>query len=559
MATYYIKGSTSPVRLTDKEFVARGGEKSVYARGGTAYCVYHDRRDAIPAAKIAELAAIGHPSIVVPTAELMDGRRRRCGETMPFVDRSHSPANPNVKPLVLCQLFTNAFRRKHGVTDEHVVRITDAMLEAARACHAAGVVMVDPNEANWLVDRSLESVYLIDTACMQTRGFPGTAIKPAIRDHTRNGFDQSTDHFSLAVVLAWLWVGVHPYLAFHPDWKHMDANAAMRPRMERRCSFFRPGTEFNRACRPVEAIPDSLRMWLKAELENGARIQPPNICGEPLAVAAQVVAVLPSKAKADAVRLELILKAEADIVGVYGDEIIASHDPRGVVVFTPVLGKPVRVMSVDGTLSLTLATTGEPIPLSVKANAVFESGGRAYTVGDTEIGEIRFNEVNGGVRATVQRVGTVADLPTTRTWPGCVVQNLLGKYLVSVFPDSGLCLQYQLPGLEGWQILDAKYEKGVLGVCAESGGRYKMLACRFALGDQDCLPIADEVGDVNLAVTDRGVCAMLDPGGEMRLFSNRVGDVRMERLAFPAPDATLLSRGHKVVAAVGPRLYDIVF
>lgn len=549
MPVYYVKGSGTKVTLTDKNFVARGGEKSVYHIGGTAYCVYHDPKNAIPAGKITELASLTMPEIVRPTAELLDANQKHCGETMPFVTDSVAPNDSSVAPVVLCHLFTNSFRKRHGVTEKHITKITDAMLAVTRHCHQHGVVLVDPNETNWLVKSSLDDVFLIDTSCVQTASYPGTAIKPAIHDwNAGRHFTPQSDYFSLAVVLGWLWVGVHPYMTYHPKWEgtKLDPAQVLEQRMRKNCSFFDPETELNRACRRLEDIPSGLRDWLKAVLQDGKRLPPPNTCGEAVVVLQTAAAVVSSNSY---VTITELARFASDIVRVFGSEV--SHKLGEVVVHTPLRNTVVRAAALKGMLD------GVP-EITCRAKAVIESHGRLLVVADDSVSEIVFNEFSTTkLRATIRYVGSIADVPTTRVFRGCVLQSLLGRYLLSIFPEPGQCRQHQLRELEGWQVLDAGYESGVLLVMAESGGQYRLWRYRFDGEKSDSVVLSDQFGDVNFAVTDNGVCAILLPNGDLLACRSKSGVAGEKRVVFPSPDMLLFARGAHIVGAVGPVLYKV--
>lgn len=555
MTTYYVRGSGAAVSLTDKDFVAKGGEKSVYAKGPTAYCVYHDPAHAISPAKISELAVLTLPEIIKPVSELLDVKKRHCGETMPFVTDSFAPADSSIRPLVLCQLFTNAFRRKNGVTNDHVVKVTDAILHLTAHCHSKGVVMVDPNETNWLVKPTLDGVYLIDTSCFQTASFPGTAIKPAIRDWNAKAFARESDWFSMAVVLGWLWAGIHPYIAHHPEWQHLDSNAAMEPRMRKHVSFFDPATQFNRACRPLAEIPSALSGWLRAVLQDGKRVAPPSACGASVSI---ILPAITAPASVAGITLTKIGDYDADIVGVYGDIVItAGAQSKTIIVRTPVKAIPIAAAEHNRTLHLEDWKTKAAIPITVSADSVLESEGRIYAVSGGVVNEVVFNELASGVRATVKHVGSIADLPSTRVFPGCIVQNLLGRYLLSVFPESGKCQQHQLRELEGWQILGAKYERGVFVAMVEQSGTYRHWLYRFSGDKQDSQQIGDQFGDVNFCVTERGACVIMEPNGTLRITMNTPGNHSLKRIACPLADGDLFSDGAAVLAAVGKTLYRL--
>ena len=88
------------VTLGQQDFVARGGEGTVYARAGTAYKVWDDPARVVPAAKLRELAAIRDPRVIRPERRLLDPRGAPVGITMRHVSGG----------WVLGQLLTRAFR-----------------------------------------------------------------------------------------------------------------------------------------------------------------------------------------------------------------------------------------------------------------------------------------------------------------------------------------------------------------------------------------------------------------------------------------------------------------
>ena len=558
MPTYYVKGSGASITLTDKQFIAKGGEKEVYAIGPTAYCVYHDPSQAMSPDKIAELSVLTDPSIIKPTCELLDSKKRHCGEVMPFVSDSFAPSDPSIRPLVLCQLFTNAFRRKNGVTLDHIRKITDSILSLSAHCHSKGVVMVDPNETNWLVKPSLDGTCLIDTSCFQTATFPGTAIKPAIRDWNAKKFTRESDWFSMAVVIGWLWAGIHPYLSHHPDWEHIDSNAAMEPRMRSHVSFFDPKTEFNRACRPLSEIPSALQNWLRSTLQDGKRLAPPKTCGDPVSV--RLPQTVKNPTAVSGISVSKISVSASDIIGVFGDILVLEDSwmKDAVVGFTPLKNIAVAAkITNERSLSLSRCDTKASIQVIVRANRVFETEGRLYTVSGSIVSELIFNELASELRVTAKQVGNVADLQTTRVYQGCVVQNLLGKYLLSIFPESGKCQQYHLEELGGRQILGAKYERGVLCVMSEQSGCYELWMYRFSGAKQDATLVSTDFGDVNFCVTDRGACVLSTPDGSIKILMNSPGSAYSKTIKNPIPDSTLFSDGSKVFAAEEKILYRL--
>src|SRR5262245_34856578 len=77
----YIRGGGS-VSLSQADFVAQGGEGSVYVKGSLAYKIYSDPQKMIPAAKLQELSALTAPNIIKPQDVLLNSRHTPVGYTM---------------------------------------------------------------------------------------------------------------------------------------------------------------------------------------------------------------------------------------------------------------------------------------------------------------------------------------------------------------------------------------------------------------------------------------------------------------------------------------------
>src|SRR4051794_32103988 len=96
---YYVENQ-GDISLGQKEFLASGGEKSVYFRGTTAYAIYHEASKMISTGKIKELSALTMPEIFRPEALIYDDARQKIvGHTMRFVPDTES----------LCKCFTKGF------------------------------------------------------------------------------------------------------------------------------------------------------------------------------------------------------------------------------------------------------------------------------------------------------------------------------------------------------------------------------------------------------------------------------------------------------------------
>ena len=105
MKTYFLKGQ--PLQLTDRDFLAEGGEGKVYVQGVWAYKIFHDPKKALPKAKLIELATLDRPEILGPRLLIEDQNGLLAGYTMPFG-----------KGEPLCKFFTESYRARLFSTDD---------------------------------------------------------------------------------------------------------------------------------------------------------------------------------------------------------------------------------------------------------------------------------------------------------------------------------------------------------------------------------------------------------------------------------------------------------
>lgn len=248
-----------PVRLDQSDFVGQGGEGRVYARGSTAYKIYADPARMIPVAKIKELAVLAHGDIIRPDEVLLDGNNRPVGYTM----RRVQDAEP------LCRLFTRAFRDRKGVTQRQIIALVREFQETVQYVHDRGVLVVDMNEMNFLVDRDVQRILFIDVDSYMTPGFPATAIMDSIRDRHASSYSIKTDWFSFAVLAFQMFIGVHPYRGKHPTLTDLDA------RMTANVSVFNPAVTVPATSYPLDTLPSAYRDWFEAVFEHGQRTPPP--------------------------------------------------------------------------------------------------------------------------------------------------------------------------------------------------------------------------------------------------------------------------------------------
>lgn len=544
MTTYII--GTNPkikVNLTDKDFVGKGGEKTVYQKGGTAYCVYHSPDQAMPKEKVSLLAAIGDPAVITPKSLLFDSKQRRVGETMDFIADAY----------VLCQLFTNKFRSRHGIDNSTIVSISKEMIRIMEVCHKAGAIMVDPNDNNWLVSKDFRSVYAIDTSCFQVAGFPPTAIKAAVRDPHSSLFDERSDFYSLAVVLGWLWVGIHPFGMYHP--KYEMTPDGMQQKMRDGVSFFDSDAELNRACRPIQEIPGPLMQWMKDVYTSPkVRYAPPSdFTSTKLFVdTTQLV----GGENLDITHLKAYSRTILDLF-----VSVPSFERGEVIVKSPISGSRVGISIQDGLVRFDGPVVNPP---EIYASKVFYSGGAAYAVsGDNVIG-FHLSDRDAGVQISMRTAShIVANHHALKVFRGGVIQKLLNRCLLTVFPSELSSYVVSLPEMSGKKLLDAMVVENVLVAVWESGGEHFRSVFRFSddFSTYDCDEVkVDSYHDANFTVC-RGRLVMVDENGLLHVSHAAMGKPGKKIIDDPGIDGDcyLSTDGSRVLMSKGNSVYRVQF
>ena len=258
MDIYNAKGMR--MRIKDTDFLTEGGEGKLYALGERVVKLYHDPLKVIAADKLDRLARLDRPTIIRPLEFVFDQFGHRIG----FVMRKVNAA------VALPRLFTTAYWNANGITVEKIAHLVKSMQETISFIHQHGCLQVDGNEFNYMTKADLSTAYFIDVDSYQAPGYPATVIMPSIRDYTQNGFNESTDWFSFAIVAFQLFSGIHPYKGRHPDFKSGD----FKGRIKAGISVFHPEVTYPQSVRDFSLIPPSYLQWFQ-QVFAGARTAPP--------------------------------------------------------------------------------------------------------------------------------------------------------------------------------------------------------------------------------------------------------------------------------------------
>ena len=529
-----IKGTKKSVILQPKDYIAGGGEGDVYAKDGIAYKLYKDPAKMIPEGKMADLSGISAANVIRPLEIVCDENGNNLGYTMTHVKDT----------LTLCQLFPRSFKEREGLDPQKVLNLVRSMQTDVQAIHKAGVLIVDLNEMNTLVSKDFGQAFWIDVDSYQTKHFKATAIMASVSDPQvkSNLFSEGSDWFSFAVLAFQLFIGIHPYKGKHPTIKGME------DRMKASLSVFDPSVALPPVCYPLDVIPPVYRDWFKAVLQSGKRAAPPSdlqatapvftkLTHAILSSQKLVIQLLRALGDANEVVRQFAYEASAGLevaqtskslfIGshahVSGSDLIHVGFTSGAQPLAVTLGSVKK-----NRLHIYPVQGGQCEGLDLHVDEVSTYQGRVYVRSGSSILELGFigNQKSDGQLNVVVVPKQVCSVmtPSIQMFQGGILSSMLGDIYVSLFPRTKASFQVRLPELDGFRILDAKFDSGVLMVVAGKKGIYSRFVFRFA--DDFSSYDSRRVGDItanglNFVVLDSGVCVCLTEEDNLELFSSK--------------------------------------
>ncbi len=554
------------VTLSKSDFAAAGGEGSVYVRGATAYKLY-GAPDAhggfafaphkmIPLGKIQELSGLSLPDIIRPEDALLDGNGTPVGYTMRAVTDA----------VCLCQTFPKAYRDRNHLSADDMLRLVQTLQAGVRHVHDAGVLIVDLNEMNFLVDKTHQRVFFIDVDSYQTVHFPATALMDSVRDRHSAVFSKETDWFSFGIVSFQMLMGIHPYKGKHDTLKTLDE------RMQNNVSVLNASVRLPAVAPPLTVIPEAWRDWYRAVFERGVRIAPPDGL-TPVVALAPVTTIRVAGSGSDNFDIEDAGRFDGAVVSIWGAVTLTASGvyvgarrvgdapPGAVLGVTPLQNAPVLAHLENGKVILTDVLRKQTLPLDLAGQEVTASDGRIYVRQNDKLLEVTLTELPNRLLAGVQVVGQVLG-QATRLFEGVAIQNLLGAAFAGLLPASGRFVEVRVPELDTYRIVDARYERGVLAVAGEKGGRYDRLVFRFdeRHASYDVRQTGDVAApDINFAVLDSGVVALMNENETLELFAKTPGSATVKQVPDRevGGDCRLFRHGAQTLIARGDRLYKI--
>ena len=516
------------LRVGPADYVATGGEGSVWRKGPVALKVWEDPARAVAGRmveKVRLLSALKHPCVVPPEAVATDAKGRPVGYAMSWVEDGWA------LPLA----FTNDWRAAQGFGDAEALAFASRMREVVSFVHGRGAIMGDANELNVLgvgKGRNAEPRY-IDCDSWVLPGFPGDKILPTVRDWHAGPFTKEADWFAWGVTTFQLLTGIHPYRGTHPGFARND----LEGRLKANASVFDQGVRMPPSVRDPARIPAPLLEWYRAAFREGYRGVPPDPRAAPSAAPAAPRRAGPPRDAKLAIALAFRLPAPVlrevapDLLMLEGGALVGLPDGR-----TWGVGDPDASYArlPDGSLLAAKAAGGRvafdvlrPGPgaapamadSGIAARAVWAAEGRAFAVTAGGLLELQAREM-GAKRMLLPGKRWSLNPDTTFLGDGLALHDALGaRFLVAPF-GTGAVAMVRARELDGLKPV-AAIRRGHVAVASFIGrdGAYRRATmlfdaaygtCRIALADADD-------GALDEAITPTGVVVRFDHDGRLDL------------------------------------------
>ncbi|KKK69234.1 hypothetical protein LCGC14_2936080, partial [marine sediment metagenome] len=377
---------------------------------------------------------------------------------------------PDTYPL--CKTFTKSFRQKTILDDKLSFSLIKRMQETIKHIHSKGILIVDINELNFLIENYFSEIFFIDVDSYKTPSFPPTAIMQNIRDRHSSSFSTNTDWFSFGIVSFQMFIGIHPFQGKYKPYGHLDADKRLDARMKNNISIFRDDVTYPRICRSLEIIPEAYRRWYEAIFEGKTRVPPPDDI-----TAAIIITPEYQEMKSDSdLEIIKIQDFKEEIIDYFSDngieivetlnKIYTNNDPYEIkkdcaIAITPKGNVPYVGWLKNKELCLYNLEEKKDLPVELTAEKIMSYNGRIFTKNKDKLSEINFIELANSTQASSRIVCNVLEKATV-LYDGLVLQNMLGSFIISIFPKINHCYQLNISELNEHKIIDDKYENHVL-------------------------------------------------------------------------------------------------
>jgi len=533
----YVNGQK--VNLSQKDYVTKGGEGSIFRKGDIAYKIYTDLNKMIPVAKIGELSTLDNPSIVRPRGVVYNNKKHEVGFTMDWLDGDI---------IALCKMFTNTFRDNNRIENDHVIQLVENIKNVTQFIHDRKFLIVDGNELNYMVANDFVTPYFIDVNAWKSPSYPATAIMPSIRDWTVNDFTVLSDWFSFGIISFQLFVGIHPFKGKHIGYKKND----FINRIKNCVSVFNSSVSLPPTTRDFNLIPSAYKDWYYQMFENGERRPPPQMPGTTGKIQVRVHLIQSTdnfdirelhEYLGDVLYHNPFLNITKTKERLYIGKTDYKVAPNVEVIFTPLEQHPILVKIEDKRVKFKSFTLPSP-KIDIQCTDTMIINNTLFLKNKEKLMEFTFKVANGMIHPFIKTLWNI-EPNSSQIFSGVVVQSILGKtYLAIPLPsyDKSYFINNPVPELDGFQIMDAKHDNKVCILTGHKGGVYSRFIVIFndKYNKYICRIVDDvDYSPINFTCLDNGVCVLITDDDAIEIFLNRIDKDSVKRIEDPIINATM--------------------
>jgi len=551
------------INLSQKDFVAKGGEAMVFNIGDVAYKVYEDLKKMVPEAKLKELSTLSSPNIVSPKDLIYNTKKQVAGFTMAWLG-TDMPA--------LCKLFTTGFRKANQITNDQTLELVENIKEKTIYIHENNFLIVDGNELNYMVDKDFVTPYFIDVNAWKTPSFPPTAIMPSIRDYRSKIFSSLTDWFSFAIISFQLFIGMHPFKGKHPNYPDRDFES----RVKNCISVLNPQTKTTPNIRDFGLIPTSYMDWYLKLFEKGERLPPPLKAGQIGQVKTRIILV----SNTDNFHIKELLTFKSDIIFhnvVNNKQITKTQNhlhidkekykvsPDVEVILTPMEGIPIFI-KIEGEyakfhcpdINYNLKS------IDIKCNEKMIINNILFLRNSGKLIEIAFYVSGKNILIGSKTVWSIEPI-SSQILSGVIHQSILGKSFITIplptYHKSSSIVK-KIPEFDDYKVIDGKHQNRICMFTLYKNDEYSRATLTFDDSyNRYKIDIKEGIDytPINFIVLDNGICISITDDDAVEIFLNKIDKPDVKRIEDPEINSVmkLCNDGVQVRVFKGEKLFAI--
>lgn len=227
------------------------------------------------------------------------------------------------------------------------------------------------------------------------------------------------------------------------------------------------------------------------------------------------------------------------------------------------INRPVAFNLVNNKIFCLDVVNNKSIPVDLECSNLFKVDDRIYCTQNNKLLQLIVEKVGQSLFCKNNVVGNVLDLSNaTKCFDSVLVQNMLGRYYFSILPKHGECYQVPVKELDGFKIINAKFDKSVLIVSAID---LKGNKCRFTIKlNSNYVTYACSVknnvqsSEINFCVNDAGICVMINEEEKVEIFTSNPTSNSVKILDDPLINGNMIltTDGSKIIFYNDKDLYS---